>query len=235
MVGDEDYEDPDWNYEEETWNDWQEEESWNDGYLAESDLYYLDEYGYFQRKGKGKRRKGKGKGKEEGKGKPGDGKGKSNYVQPQNNSTSPVFPTTQHAHFTSAASSSAGAYVFMLRHKEEKPEEPQGEPQQEPQQEELQREQPVELHRDPFADMNANQLADWRRAEDRFLFGDVPESEDFHEYTQEECDEHWRWSNALEIAEPSLTEARPSVDPPLEEAHGARSDPARVDQVISCC
>ena len=48
--------------------------------------YYMDEYGYFQRKGKGK---GKGKKGKKGKdddgkgGKPGDGKGKSNYVQPQ--------------------------------------------------------------------------------------------------------------------------------------------------------
>ena len=54
------------------------------------DLYYLDEYGYFQKKGKGK---GKGKKGKKGKvddgkgGKPGDGKGKSNYVQPQ---TSPA-------------------------------------------------------------------------------------------------------------------------------------------------
>ena len=220
MVGEEEYEDQDWNYEDETWND---------GYWAEQDLYYLDEYAYFQRKGKGKRKKGKGKGKdEEGKVKPGDGKGKSNYVQPQNNSTSSALPNSQQAHYTSAASSSAGACVFMMSHKEEKPEEPQGEPQQEPQPEERQ----VEQHRDPFADMNANQWADWRRAEDSFWFGPYPD-EDVHEYTQEECDEHWRRSNAVEIAEPSLTEARPSVDPPLEAAQSTRSDPARVDQVVA--
>ena len=53
--------------------------------IGPQELYYKDEYGYFQKKGKGK--KGK-KGKDgEGKGKPGDGKGKSNYSQPQTSST----------------------------------------------------------------------------------------------------------------------------------------------------
>ena len=79
-------------YEEE----WNEGDEWNDsydGYWAENqaigpyeDLYYLDDYGYFQRnrKGKGKGKKGK-KGKDdEGKGgEQGGRKGKSNYVQPQ--------------------------------------------------------------------------------------------------------------------------------------------------------
>ena len=53
-------------------------------FVVYEDLYYLDEYGYFQRKGKGKGKKGK-KGKDDdGKGgKPGDGKRKSNYVQLQ--------------------------------------------------------------------------------------------------------------------------------------------------------
>ena len=74
------------------------------------DLYYLDEYGSFQRKGKGKGKGKKGKtGKDDdGKGgKPGDGKGKSNYVQPQTSSTPAIQnQQQQQAHYSSAASSS---------------------------------------------------------------------------------------------------------------------------------
>jgi len=77
------------------WNEshegyWAHGQNWNEGYRAYEDLYYLDEYGYFQGKGKGKGEGKKGKkGKDDdGKGgKPGDGKGKSNYVQPQTSST----------------------------------------------------------------------------------------------------------------------------------------------------
>ena len=65
-----------WN---ESWNEghWADDQNWNEGYWAYEDMYYLDEYGCFQKKGKGKGKKGK-KGKaDEGKGgKPGDGKGK---------------------------------------------------------------------------------------------------------------------------------------------------------------
>jgi hypothetical protein len=94
MVGEEGYEE-DWQEEEEDWNDswnkgyWADDQDWNDGHWATEELYYKDEYGYFQKKGKGKRGKKGKKGKDdEGKGgKPGDGKGKSNYAQPQTSST----------------------------------------------------------------------------------------------------------------------------------------------------
>ena len=61
MVSEEGYEE-EWN----EWNEihegyWADDQNWNEGYWAYEDLYYLDEYGYFQRKGKGK---GEGKGKE---------------------------------------------------------------------------------------------------------------------------------------------------------------------------
>jgi len=93
MVSEEGYEE-EWN-EGDEWNDshegyWADDQNWNEGYWAYDDLYYLDEYGYFQKKGKGK---GKGKKGKKGKvddgkgGKPGDGKGKSNYVQPQTSPT----------------------------------------------------------------------------------------------------------------------------------------------------
>ena len=55
----------DWN-ETEEWNEtWNTAtgpmiKTWNDGYWANEDLYNMDEYRYFQKKGKGK---GKGKGK----------------------------------------------------------------------------------------------------------------------------------------------------------------------------
>ena len=60
MVSEEGYEE-DW--QEEEWNEnydgyWADDQTWNEGYWAYDDLYYMDEYGYFQRKGKGK---GKGK------------------------------------------------------------------------------------------------------------------------------------------------------------------------------
>ena len=78
------------------------------------DLYYLDEYGYFQKKGKGK---GKGKKGKKGKdddgkgGKPGKGKGKSNYVQPQTTSTPAIQnQQQQQAHASSAASSSGHGF-----------------------------------------------------------------------------------------------------------------------------
>ena len=117
MVSEEGY-DEEWNEEE--WNDshegyWADDQNWNEGYWAYDDLYYLDEYGYFQKKGKGKGKKGK-KGKDDdGKGgKPGDGKGKSNYVQPQTTSTSAIQNQhQQQAHHSSAASSSGhGFFAF---------------------------------------------------------------------------------------------------------------------------
>ena len=89
--------------------------NWNEGYWAFDDLYYLDEHGYFQKKGKGKGKKGK-KGKDDdGKGgKLGDGKGKSNYVQPQTTSTPAIQnQQQQQAHYSSAASSSGhGFFAF---------------------------------------------------------------------------------------------------------------------------
>ena len=109
----------DWQ-EGEEWNEsydgyWADDQNWNEGYWAYDDLYYMDEYGYFQKKGKGKGKKGK-KGKDdEGKGgKPGDGKGKSNYVQPQTSSTPAVQnQQQQQAHYSSAASSSGhGFFAF---------------------------------------------------------------------------------------------------------------------------
>ena len=107
----------DWNESYEGY--WGNDYNWNEGYWASDDLYYLDEYGYFQKKGKGK---GKGKGKkgkkgkdDDGKGgKPGDGKGKSNYVQPQTTSTPAIQnQQQQQAHYSSAASSSGhGFFAF---------------------------------------------------------------------------------------------------------------------------
>ena len=113
MVSEEGY-DEEWQ-EGDEWNDsydgyWADDQNWNEGYWASDDLYYMDEYGYFQKKGKGK---GKGKGKkgkkdkdDDGKGgKPGDGKGNANYVQPQNSSTPAIQnQQTQQAHYSSAAS-----------------------------------------------------------------------------------------------------------------------------------
>ena len=48
----------DWQ-EGEEWNEsydgyWADDQNWNEGYWAYDDLYYMDEYGYFQKKGKGK-------------------------------------------------------------------------------------------------------------------------------------------------------------------------------------
>ena len=117
MMSEECYEE-DW--QEEEWNEncdgyWADDQNWNQGYWA-YDLYYMDEYGYFQRKGKGK---GKGKGNKGKKGKdddgkggmPGDGKGKSNYVQPQTTSTPAIQnQQTQQAHYSSAASSSGHGF-----------------------------------------------------------------------------------------------------------------------------
>ena len=59
MVSEEGY-DEEWNEDE--WNDshegyWADDQNWNEGYWAYDDLYYLDEYGYFQKKGKGKRKR----------------------------------------------------------------------------------------------------------------------------------------------------------------------------------
>ena len=119
MVSEEGYEDEwnegdEWNY---SWNEgfWADDQNWNEGYWAHEDLYYLDEYGYFQRKGKGKGKKGK-KGKDDdGKGgKPGDGKGKSNYVQPQTSSTPAIqSQQQQQAHYSSAASSSGHGFFAV--------------------------------------------------------------------------------------------------------------------------
>ena len=93
---------------------WADDQTWNEGYWAYDDSYYMDEYGYFQRKGKGK---GKGKKGKKGKdddgkgGKPGDGKGKSNYVQPQTTSAPAIQnQQTQQAHYSSAASSSGHGF-----------------------------------------------------------------------------------------------------------------------------
>ena len=108
-------------WQEDEWNEnydgyWADDQTWNEGYWAYDDSYYMDEYGYFQRKGKGK---GKGKGKkgkkgkdDDGKGgKPGDGKGKSNYVQPQTTSAPAIQnQQTQQAHYSSAASSSGHGF-----------------------------------------------------------------------------------------------------------------------------
>eukprot|EP00435_Cladocopium_sp_Y103_P056656 s2077_g19.t1 len=115
MVGEEEYEE-EWQEGEEWYETnegyWADDQTWNDGYWANEDLYYKDEYGYFQRKGKGKGKKGK-KGKDdEGKGKPGDGKGKSNYVQPQTSSNPPI-QQQQQAHFSSSAPSSA-SHGFLV-------------------------------------------------------------------------------------------------------------------------
>ena len=122
MVSEEGYEE-DWQ-EEEEWNEnyegyWADDQNWNDGYWAYDDLYYMDEYGYFQRKGKGK---GKGKKGKKGKdddgkgGKPGDGKGKSNYVQPQTTSTPAIQnQQTQQAHYSSTASSSGHGFFAFAR------------------------------------------------------------------------------------------------------------------------
>ena len=119
MVSEEGYEE-DW--QEEEWNEnydgyWTDDQNWNEGYWAYDDLYYMDEYGYFQKKGKGK---GKGKKGKKGKdddgkgGKPGDGKGKSNYVQPQTTSAPAIQnQQTQQAHYSSTASSSGhGFFAF---------------------------------------------------------------------------------------------------------------------------
>ena len=64
MVGEEGYEE-EWQEEEEEeeeeeedWNDswgegyWADDQDWNDGYWATEELYYKDEYGYFQKKAK---------------------------------------------------------------------------------------------------------------------------------------------------------------------------------------
>ena len=96
--------------------EWNEGDEWNDsheGYWAYEDLYYLDEYGYFQGKGKGKKGK-KGKDDDGKGGKPGDGKGKSNYVQPQATSTPAIQnQQQQQAHYSSAASSSGHGFFAM--------------------------------------------------------------------------------------------------------------------------
>ena len=111
-------------WQEEEWNEnydgyWADDQTWNEGYWAYDDSYYMDEYGYFQRKGKGK---GKGKKGKKGKdddgkgGKPGDGKGKSNYVQPQTTSVPAIQnQQTQQAHYSSAASSSGHGFLCIWK------------------------------------------------------------------------------------------------------------------------
>ena len=59
MVSEEGFEE-DWQ-EGEEWNESYEcyladDQNWNEGYWVYDDLYYMDEYGYFQKKGKGKRK-----------------------------------------------------------------------------------------------------------------------------------------------------------------------------------
>ena len=100
MMSEEGYEE-DWN-ETEKWNEtWNTAtgpmiKTWNDGYWANEDLYNMDEYRYFQKKGKGKGKQGKKSKDDEGKGgKPGDGKGKPNSVQPQA-SSAPSHQQQQH-------------------------------------------------------------------------------------------------------------------------------------------
>ena len=61
MVSEEGYEE-DW--QEEEWNEnydgyWADDQTWNEGYWAYDDLYYMDEYGYFQRKEKEKEKERK--------------------------------------------------------------------------------------------------------------------------------------------------------------------------------
>ena len=119
MVSEEGY-DEEWNEDE--WNDshegfWADDQNWNEGHWAYDDLYYLDEYGYLQKKGKGK---GKGKKGKKGKdddgkgGKPGDGKCKSNYVQPQTTSTPAIQnQQQQQAHYSFAASSSGHGFFAV--------------------------------------------------------------------------------------------------------------------------
>ena len=56
MVSEEGYEEG-WNEGNESHEGyWADDQNWNEGYWVFEDLYYLDEYGYFQRKGKGKRK-----------------------------------------------------------------------------------------------------------------------------------------------------------------------------------
>ena len=97
----------DWNYVE-NWNESFETDfqSWTDDtYRNDEDLYYMDERGYFQKKGFGKGKKGK-KGKDDdGKGgKIGHGKGQSIYVQPA------ISQQPQ----LSSASSSAAPHAFLV-------------------------------------------------------------------------------------------------------------------------
>ena len=78
MVSEEDYEDE---WQDDEWNEnydgyWADDQTWNEGYWAYDDSYYMDEYGYFQKKGKGK-----GKGKKGKKGKDDDGKGESQEME----------------------------------------------------------------------------------------------------------------------------------------------------------
>ena len=70
MVSEEGYEE-EWT-EGDEWNDsydgyWADDQNWNEGFWAYEDLYYLDEYGYLERKGKGKEkeRKARRKAREE--------------------------------------------------------------------------------------------------------------------------------------------------------------------------
>ena len=59
MVGEEGYEEEGFEYDKwnSSWNEgsWADEQDWNEGYWASDELYYKDEYGYFQRTGKRKK------------------------------------------------------------------------------------------------------------------------------------------------------------------------------------
>ena len=84
MVSEEGYEE-EWN-EGDEWNDsyggyWADDQNWNEGYRAYDDLCYLDEYGYFQRKGQGQGKRKKGK------------KGKNDDGKKENQEMASVSPT----------------------------------------------------------------------------------------------------------------------------------------------
>ena len=118
MVNEEAFEE-DWQ-EGEEWNEsyegyWADDQNCNEGYWAYDDLYYMDEYGYFQKKGKGKGKKGK-------KGKDDDGKGGESQEMEKASQTvfnlRPHQPTPsiqnqqqQQAHYSSAASSSGHGFL----------------------------------------------------------------------------------------------------------------------------
>ena len=113
-MSEEGYDDGSWNpydWRNESWNEsyQTDDQSYDDSYWADDNVYYMDEYGYFQKKGKGKGKFKKGKkGKDDQrKGKPGDGKGKSNYVQP-------IAPTPANQPSQPSSSSTAQQAFLVL-------------------------------------------------------------------------------------------------------------------------